>query len=426
MKRVVGLWCAMAGAVVLSVSGPVLLAQDAAEVSRVSRGIPRQNLFAQRYSFTLYEVEQFSERLGLTAEQHEIFVQMFSVMQERVMEAERPLREAEDEVFAFSKEVFSNEDSEWRQTPERFQEAIAKMTADRRLIEEKELEWLALQERLTAELIADLRLLLDAEQLSRWDDVHRWRHRARMLRWCMVPYASLFVSGIARSMELRPDPSRFAEEEHGVLEEIYEEYELALDGLLLERAAVEKEHAGMARGFGGDPDPISSFSPDAADLAWQEAVGEVNLRLIAMQRKYIRRIASVVAPDESVAFQDRCRTEAYPYVLGTSTAQKELEAMARDERLTDEQRARVEQLLMSYSSERNGINNRWVQMIEDLVARGEPRILASSLPLEFGDPQAMQRGESDLFETSLKRRALDEQWLRRVEELRAELFSPLE
>ncbi|MFU8828654.1 MAG: hypothetical protein ACNA8P_04370, partial [Phycisphaerales bacterium] len=86
--------------------------------------VPRQNLFAQKYHFTLYEMEQFSERLRLSAEQHETFALMFSEMQERVMEAERPLREAEAESSALSDEAFRNEDSEWRSSRDKFSEVI--------------------------------------------------------------------------------------------------------------------------------------------------------------------------------------------------------------------------------------------------------------------------------------------------------------
>ncbi|MFU8830064.1 MAG: hypothetical protein ACNA8P_11625, partial [Phycisphaerales bacterium] len=282
-------------------------------------------------------------------------------------------------------------------------------------------EWVAKQERLAAELFTDLRLLLDAEQLGRWDGVHRWRHRARLLRWCELPYGKLMVSSIARSMNLQPDPSRFVGDEASVLNEVYGEYEIELDRMLLERAAVEREHVGVARGMGGDPATIGiGFVIEPEELAWQEAVGAMNVRLVAMQKMYIRRISSLVEPEKAVAFERRCREEAYPHVLGQSHAQRSINALVADEGLSEEQRVRVEQMSASYSSERDAMNERWVRMIEAVIAEGAPHVLASPVPVFLGDQRSLIRGDRTFFEMSDGRRALDERWMRRVRDLRAE------
>ena len=430
MKQFHWFVCAALGVAIFCIPGAIAAAQDApapapaaepeAEPAPVNRGIPRQNLFAQKYHFTLYEVEQYSERLGLSAEQHEIFVALFSAMQERVMEAERPLREAEAEWQAFYNEVFRDEDGEWRQTPDRLAAGVERLTEIGEHAEELEVEWVALQERLGAEMFADLRLLLMPGQVERLDGVHRWRHRARLMRWSELPYVSEYVPGIVRSMGLRPDPSRFEGDGVGALEAIFDESDKELDALLLDRVAIEKEHLGIARGLGGDPDLISLSTADPAELAWMEAVGEQNLKIANMQKKYIRRIANLLEPDEARAFQERCRELAFPTALGRSDAQKQLDAMAGDERLSEEQRERVRQMLASYSSERNAINERWVRMIEDVVAEGEPRVLSSSTPLSLGDTRAARNGDMSFFEIYGARKALDERWAKRVIDLRTE------
>lgn len=297
------------------------------------------------------------------------------------------------------------------------------MTEQRERLDAQEAEWVALQEDLADDLFADLRLLLDAEQLAGFEDVIRWRHRARLLRWNELPYGKLMVSAIARSMKLQPDPSRFGGDEAPVLDAIYREYEIELDGLLLERAAVEREHRGIARGMGGDPDMIGIGFVEPEELAWLEAVGAVNVRLVAMQKKYIRRIASMVEPEEAVAFQRRCREEAYPYVLMRSSAQQALESLVSDERLSDEQRERAAQMLASHTSERNALNERWVRMIEGVIAEGAPHILASPTPLDIGDPNALRRGDRRFLEISAERKAMDERWMGRVRDLRAEIAS---
>ncbi len=390
------------------------------EPELVNQGIPRQNLFAQKYHFTPYEVEQYSERLGLSAEQHEIFVALFSAMQERVMEAERPLREAEAQWMEIYEGAFRNRDGETNPSSEERAIAMERLIELREDIDRLEAEWVALQERLGAELFADLRLLLTPEQVERLDGVHRWRHRARLMIWSELPYASQYLPGIVRSMELRPDPARFGADGVGALEAIFEEYDTELDALLLDRVAIEKEHLGIARGLGGDPDLISLSTADPAELAWMEGVGEQNLKIANMQKKYIRRIANLLEPDQARAFQERCRELAFPTVLGKSDALKQLDAMAGDERLSEEQRERVRQMLASYSSERNAINERWVRMIEDVVAEGEPRVLSSSTPLALGDTRAARNGDMSFFEIYASRNALDERWAKRVSDLRAE------
>lgn len=417
-------WVAAMGLCAGPIPAPAQDAQPvAAEAQPASTGtrIPRQNLFAQKHHFTLYEVEQFSERLGLSAEQHEIFAQMFFEMQQRVIEAERPIRELEAELHELFHDGFLNEDSEWRASRERAEELMDLMDEIRERRDTMDAAWVAEQERMTTVLFEDLKLLLSAEQLERFDEVIRWRHRARLLRWCELPYGKLMVSSIARSMELRPDPSRFGDAEASILDEIYDEYEKELDRLLLERAAIEREHVGIARGMGGDPDTIGiGWIVEPEEVAWQEAVGEQNVRIVHMQKKYIGRIASLVDPEQAVAFQARCREAAYPYVLMRSSAQHALESMAADDRLSVEQRERVEQMLASHTSERDALNERWVRMIEEIVAGGEPRILASMLPLDIGDPHALRRGDMRFLDIASERQALDERWMERVRGLRAE------
>lgn len=408
------------GAIVQSQDAPPPAAQ-AEPVRPAGSGIPRQNLFAQKYHFTLYEVEQFSERLGLSAEQHELFVLMFSAMQERVMEAERPLLDSEKAWKELYNDSMFNKESEWQSSREKAVEALDLLDEIQSKTDKLEIEWVELQKKLAEELIADLRLILDAEQLGRLDEAIRWRHRARLLRWNELPYGKLMVSAIARSMDLQPDPSRFGGDEASMLDELYREYEIELDGLLLERAAVERELLGIARGMGGDPDMIGIGFVEPEELAWLEAVGAVNVRLVAMQKKYIRRIASLVDPERAVAFENRCREEAYPYVLMRSNAQQALESLASDERLSVEQRERAAQMLASHTSERTALTERWVRMIEELVADRNPRILASAVPLDIGDPHALRRGDRRFLEISAERKALDERWAKRVQDFRSEL-----
>jgi hypothetical protein len=78
-------------------------------------------------------------------------------------------------------------------------------------------------------------------------------------------------------------------------------------------------------------------------------------------------------------------------------------------------------MLASYTSERDAINERWVRMIEDVVAEGKPRVLASSAPLSLGDTRAALDGDMSFFEIYRARKDLDERWAKRVEDLRAEL-----
>jgi hypothetical protein len=173
--------------------------------------------------------------------------------------------------------------------------------------------------------------------------------------------------------------------------------------------------------MGGDPDTIGiGFLVEPEEVAWQEAVGAANVRLVAMQKKYIGRIASLLDPEDAVAFQRRCREESYPFVLGRSDAQRTLDALKSDEQLSVEQRERAGQMLESYTSERTALNERWVRMIEDLIADGAPHILTSPVPVFLGDQRALVRGDRTFLEMSTTRRAMDERWMGRVRNLQAE------
>ncbi|MFU8830065.1 MAG: hypothetical protein ACNA8P_11630, partial [Phycisphaerales bacterium] len=387
--------CVVLAAAMIGLAPTMLFAQgdgEGASKPEAQQQQPRPRGYADtKYHLTMYEVEKFSDRLGLSVEQHELMVIMFSEMRRRVFEAEQPLRGIEDEWITLMREAYRGDRSE----------LDAKLSvAHQKRVEARSQEsaFDTMQMELTAEFLEDLSLLLEPEQVGRLDDAMRWRHRHRLLRWGMIPYSDFSVASVARSMDLSVDSSRFDDVEAPSLESIYKEYEIELDRLLVRRVEAERRFAPGARGMGGSRSGTSSIDSEEDKEKWRVAVGEVNLRLVNMQKKYIRRIASLLKPQDAAEFQQRCYEKGYWHVLGDSEMERRFAEVIEHPLLTGEQRSQVEAMRDAYRAARVPIERRWIRALDDFLAKGGARVAGAEVPASMGDPMDETDDADGLFD----------------------------
>jgi hypothetical protein len=365
------------------------------------------------YALTQYEVEKFSELLDLSPEQHETMMGMFAEVRRRIFEAEMPIRAAEDEWIALMRSAFEGEPAE--------RDAKMEEVENRReAVELMEADFGRLKLELVDEFLADFKLLLLPEQLESFDDVMRWRNRHRLLRWGMIPYTDFSVASMARSMELHIDPSRADEAGTPSLEQIYSEYELELDRMLMSRVLAERRFAPGARGMGEGQSGPRAIESEEDRERWREAVGEVNLRLVNMQKKYIRRIANLLTPEDATAFQQRCYDQAYWHVLGDSIMDRVFTGVIEDPRISEEQRARVEGLREEYRAAIAPLDREWIRAFDDLLEEGGARIAGSEVPVSTGSRLIRDGRDDTLMNFYRKKTELQEAWKERIAKLRVE------
>jgi hypothetical protein len=365
------------------------------------------------YALTQHEVENFSEILELSPEQHETMMEMFIEVRRRVFEAGTPVRLASDEWMSLMQEFFDA-------APEERDEKKRAMDEKRAEMSRLQAEFGPLKSELAEGFLNDLQLLLRPDQMELFDDAMRWRHRFRLLRYGMIPYSDFSVADVARTMELRIDADRFEGDERPSLESVYEEYEIELDRFLVRRVEAEREFAGGARGMGDGRSGSDDAGSEEDQEKWHEAVGEVNLRLVNMQKKYIRRIASLLTPEDGAAFQQRCYEKAYWHVLLDSAMDERFESLREHPALTDEQRARVEALESEYRRARTPIEEPWIRAIDDYLADGGARIAGAEVPVAVGDPMGEEPGADTLFGFVKQKLDLRRTYTERLEAIRVE------
>lgn len=363
-----------------------------------------------KYSLTQYEVERFSEMLDLSPEQHETMMAIYAEVRRQVFEAEIPLRKSRDDFVEFSMTWFEGPREQVEANRARLREWMEELRT-------QEAEFSAFQAQVVETFFEDLELVLMPAQADRLDDVIRWRHRHRLLRWGMIPYSDFSVASVARSMDLRVDPSRAEQSAVPALEEVYAEYEKELDRMLMNRVAAERRFAPGARGMGEGESGTRVIESEADQEKWRVAVGEANLRLVNMQKKYIRRIANLLEPEDAAEFQQRCYEKGYWPVLDDSETDRRFAEFIEHPLLTEEQRARVGALQDEYAAAIAPINKEWIRAIDDYLNKGGARIAGAEVPVAIGDP----RNRSDrLFDFSRSQMELRDQYRKRIAELRVE------
>lgn len=356
------------------------------------------------YALTQYEVEKFSELLDLSPDQHETMMAMFVEVRRRVFEAEQPVHEAREEFLAFSRDGMAalRADGDTR-TQQRYLQFQADFDVLHGVVRDREQEFHRFQHGLGEVFFEDLELLLTPDQVGRIDGMIRWRHRFRYLRDGHLPYQQFSVATIARDLDLAVDPQKVEGTAAPALEDIYLQYEIELDGLLLQRRGIRKPSEAKERGA---PEEV------AAHRDWQKRIGAINLRMVSMQKKYIRQIAYLVPVEAAREFEDRCRKLAYPFVLSEPEGKADVQALLDLPGVDEELRERLMAAWSKYQSSRERINERWVRALDALIADERPHILAANSPgFYIGDTQDPDFMQGECWKLATERRALDEAWL---------------
>lgn len=408
--------CAVMSAAVVGLAPGTLLTQDEgdgdAQAEKEPERKPRDYQSIQ-YCLTQYEVERFSELLGLTPPQHKTLMSMFHEVRRQVFDLQRPLSQSIDEMVELSSSLGNADRDEAVVIRAQLEELMERIRVDRERFD-------SFQYQVVSAFYEDLELLLRPEQLDRLDDAIRWRHRHRLLRWGMIPYSDFSVASVARSMDIRVDAERFKGEEQPSLESIYKEYEIELDRFLMRRVEAERRFASGARGMGGSRSGPSSIDSEEDKEKWRVAVGEVNQRLVNMQKKYIRRIANLLEPEGAAKFQRRCYEKAYWHVLADESMDRLFSELLENPSLTDEQRLHVKAMQADYESAKAPIDREWIRALDECLAKGSARAAGAEVPAAIGDPLNETDDADGLFDFVRRKSDLRSEWKERIAELRVE------
>ncbi len=202
-------------------------------------------------------------------------------------------------------------------------------------------KWTARREEMDTEFLADLRLVLSAEQEARWSIVERELRRmrgmpdGRMLGESIDPIEFITDEEAAQSPEIATILDRYAREVDSALR-------------TREDAVADAEAAGMRELFATDPQKVSRLF---------EKVRSARIRVRDLNRRAIEDVAARLGPEGSAQLRTRWRdTLAGPLSLDESFAMQILTSAAELGSLTESQRSRITAATDAYIAMRD----RWI------------------------------------------------------------------
>ncbi len=255
----------------------------------------------------------------------------------------------------------------------------------------------AAAEKLDAGVLDDIKSLLSQEQAGRFPALERARRRdwMRGMRVVAGDNVDLIELLDAQKVAWRADKA---------LAPIVEEYEMALDRLIVQRHTALRELFDAIMKVDNpmqlDEESFKGTVTKLYDLARQ---------MRDCNRGAARRLGQVLAPDARQAFEGEILRRSYPRVYGPCKVTRILAAAAKFNDLNDSQRAELDALAKGYEREAAAANTAWVAEI----GRAHDELIA--------DPMKSMRGETSNQEALVKARStreeLDARYVQRVEGL---------
>lgn len=327
-------------------------------------------------------VDRYSEVLSLTAEQRDVA---------------RLLFEGYNEAY----QGLANERRERTQAIMRsFQD-----TQDHTLLAEKmpeiQREFGERTERLEKDFFGDLRAILTSEQDAKFDRVDRLRRREVGVTRATLSGEGVDLTDIVSALSIPSDAAQS-------LAEPIEQYELAMDRALKERADVfEEAFGGLNR---GSP---TTIGPEALErmAEMREKTREASARVRDINRQYARLIESQLPAELAAKFADEVKRRSFSQVYREPHIVKSLGAAKGFSDLTSDQRKTIEELTASYAREAAAINDRWATAVREHEESGSTGAMAFGgmmVSMQMGDePEALR-------EARTARRQLDERTQERL------------
>ncbi len=301
---------------------------EAQIVSSVSRsGGPPGMVITKR------SVEEYSELLGLTAEQkatvktlHEGYRSAMDVMSEEFDAKEEGIQE----------KVRDTGDA----TP--FQTEIPALMKER----------MEKSRGLTKQFLDDVKATLTTEQADKWPAVERKRRRETGLTGGFFSGGDIDLVSLARSEKLDVNAAG--------LKDALEAYETEIDQKLKE---IESERAELRKKDNGGAIAIvvtdDGSGPRGSADDRIKKIAEQSKTLRDINERHVAKIAAVLPEDEGAKFEAAFERRAFPRIYKPAYASEVLEAARGMDDLTDEQKQKIAAAKEQYESQVKGLNRAW-------------------------------------------------------------------
>ena len=259
------------------------------------------------------------------------------------------------------------------------------------------------REKIETQFFDDLKLLLTPDQEARWDGVERTQRRLTTITRGSLAGESVDLIEVCDSL----DPPADVEAK---LEPVLDRYEVELDRALVERNALQEEQGEMMSAPGSSG--TQRFDMDAM-MKMTGKIREASTKVCDVNESYARQIGGTLTGDLAARFEALWRKGSYPKVYAQTYTSTVLGAAEGFEDLSDEQRARLDQLQARYERELDAVNEKWVKAIEDTEGEGQGGVMMAAggqmMVVEMGDDEG---GPVDEARTA--RRDLNRSYLAQV------------
>ena len=207
---------------------------------------------------------------------------------------------------------------------------------------------------LTDTLFDDLKLVLNDDQLGRWDEVERtFRRESTIDQGGVVPGETVDVVALVKRQDFAEN-----DEAMGSVRPLLEQYSREMDRKLIQRN--EAYEVGMREGtsawFDQDMEKVSELYNRSRELA--KEVRDINER-------YVRSIGGVLAEDDRAALEDAFKSEAFPAIYRDTTAHRALETALQIEDLSAEQTTQLEELRSRFADRIARINDSLAEAVNE-------------------------------------------------------------
>jgi hypothetical protein len=315
-------------------------------------------------------IEKYSKLLGLTAEQKEQALVIYSGYSAAMDSRRKAFTEAIDEVRRTSEDAGDHTV---------FLEKMPKIEQEHRETTKK----------LESDFFSDFKSILAGKQEESWGRVERARRREVGLAGGSLSGEAMDVTELAEGLKLEGDAARS-------LTQILDQYEMEMDRMLVAKAAK-----------GGDSPAWSPGKPiDIEQL--QEAMKkarEDGMKVRDVNREAARKIQDLLGDEQRATFANEVRKRTFPRVYRTPRVSKDLDAALKLSDLDASQREQIEQVKSTYGRDLEPVNASWAKAVEEAEASGQSGSLGgggSRMMMSMGDdPEALK-------EAKKARRELDE------------------
>jgi hypothetical protein len=208
---------------------------------------------------------------------------------------------------------------------------------------------------LTESTLADLRLLLDADQDARWITVEQFRRR----RHDLVRGASL--SGESVDLIAITDESKLPPESADAVRSLLTQYAPELDRAIVERDRIRTRLAEAERAEDAGNGDLS----EDEEQQYFEDIKQKSAAIRDLNRRYVRQIVAEIGPEPGAEFEAVFQRASFPRVYSESAAEKAFRAASDMADLRPEQAEQIRAAEAAYLRDRAAANARIAAAIEE-------------------------------------------------------------